>query len=817
MGPWKDSILKDRRLFHPTANSSPVRCPPMIRFFLCCFTLAWLPIQVAAESADVPVREFLKSNCQDCHEGETAEAGLDLAKLGGNLSDPNQLAKWIRIYDRVKTGEMPPADALELSDQDRAKFVSTTENWMEQHQLREWQEFGRVRGRRLTNLQLERTLHDLLGIDIPLASLLPEETKTNGFTTVADGQSLSHFQLEQHLSVVDKALDEAIRRASSSPDEDHWTLSASQLARQRTRSRNREPELIDDTAVVWSSRLIFYGRLPSTTARESGWYRFTATASALNSPKDHGVWCTVRTGRCVSSAPLLGWVGAFEATSEPKSFTYEAWIPKGEMLEIRPGDGTLRMARFQGGQVGTGEGGPQNVPGVALHGMTMERFHKGPSNAEIRARLFCDVKVKTKDGKPELVGDDPKEAAAFLMQQFAGRAFRRPVSSDDVAPYIAMVEDSLDGGMSLLDALRGGYRALLCSPRFMYFHENPGRLDDYALASRLSYFLWNTMPDEELLRLADAGRLHDPKVLRAQAERLLKDECGKDFVKDFSAEWLDLSLIDFTEPDRRLHPDFDIVVQQSMLEETHVYLQNMLEKNLGVGHLIDSDFTFLNSRLSRYYEIGRVDSTELQRVSLEPDDHRGGLLTQGAILKVTANGTTTSPVIRGVWISDRLLGQHVPPPPAGVPAIEPDIRGASTIREMLAKHRSDASCASCHTKVDPAGFALENFDPAGQWRENYPAFDRGKRTRGPKIDASYELSDGRKFDDLEEFQELLLAHPETLANNLAEKLLTYGTGAPVTFADRKSVAEIAQKSKASGYGFRSIVLALIEHPVFLSK
>ncbi len=513
----------------------------------------------------------------------------------------------------------------------------------------------------------------------------------------------------------------------------------------------------------------------------------------------------------------MGWVGAFEATDKPQSFTYEAWIPKGEMIEIRPGDGTLKMARFQGGQVATGEGGPQNVPGVALHGMTMQRIHKGPGNAEIRARLFCDMKVKTNNGKPELVSENPKEAAAFLLQQFANRAFRRPVSAEDVAPYIGMVQDSLEQGTSLLDALRGGYRALLCSPRFMYFHENPGKLDDYAIASRLSYFLWNTMPDEELLRLADAGRLSDQKVLRAQAERLLNDQRGQTFVKDFSAQWLDLSLIDFTEPDRRLHPDFDIVVQQSMLDETHAYLQNMLDENLSVGHLMDSNYTFLNSRLARFYEIDGVDTTELQKVSLEPEDHRGGLLTHGAILKVTANGTTTSPVIRGVWVAERLLGQHIPPPPASVPAIEPDIRGANSIRELLAKHRSDASCASCHTKIDPAGFALENFDPAGGWRENYPAIDRGQRTRGQKIDASYELADGRKFEDLDEFQDLILSQPETLAKNVAEKLLTYGSGAPVTFADRKAVDEIAQKSVKSNYGFRSIVLALIEHPLFLSK
>lgn len=776
-----------------------------------------IPCVQAAAPTDVHVQKFITANCQDCHTGESAEAGFQVDSLGADLSNPEALLRWIRVYDRVKSGEMPPADSSFLKPADREKFLTSAKSWIENYQRQEWEALGRVRGRRLTNLQLERTLHDLLGIDIPLANRMPDESKTNGFTTVADGQSLSHFQLEQHLKVIDIALDEAFRRATSEPDERAWELSAQQLARRRARSRTREPELIDGTAVTWASRLIFYGRLPSTTAKESGWYRFTVKASALKSPENHGVWCTVRTGRCVSSAPLLGWVGAFEATEKPQSFTFEAWIPQGEMLEIRPGDGTLKMARFKGGQVGTGEGGPQNVPGVALHSIKMQRIHHGPSNAEIRSMLFGELTFKNNKGKPELVSDSPKEAAVGLIQQFARRAFRRPVEPADVVPYTEMVHDALDQGRPLHEALRGGYRALLCSPRFLYFHESPGALDDYALASRLSYFLWNTMPDAELQQLAADGRLREKAVLRTQVNRMLADERGENFLKDFAAQWLDLDQIDFTEPDRKLHPKFDIVVQQSMLEETHAFLQTLLDEDLSVANLIDSDFTFLNSRLARFYEIWRVKDSELQRVKLQPEDHRGGLLAQGAILKVTANGTTTSPVIRGVWISERLLGEHVPPPPQNVPAVEPDIRGATTIREMLAKHRSQASCAACHAKFDPAGFALENFDPAGQWRENYSVVQRGRRAKGQKIDASYEMADGRRFEDFDEFQKLVLAERETVAKCVAEKLLTYGTGAPVTFADRQAVTDIAKQAAQKNYGFRSLLLALIEHPIFLSK
>ncbi len=342
-------------------------------------------------------------------------------------------------------------------------------------------------------------------------------------------------------------------------------------------------------------------------------------------------------------------------------------------------------------------------------------------------------------------------------------------------------------------------------------------LDDHAVACRVSYLLWNSMPDDELSELADAGRLHDAEVLRAQVDRMLADRRGVNFVKDLAAEWLDLSLIDFTEPDRRMFPDFDIIVQQSMLDETHAFLESLLLDDLCVSHLIDADFTFLNSRLARYYGIPGVAGDELRAVEILPEHHRGGLLTQGAVLKVTANGTTTSPVIRGVWIAERLLGQRVPPPPSSVPAIEPDIRGTTTIREMLAKHRSDSSCASCHTKFDPPGFALENYDPAGQWREFYRQPGQRSKSRGLPVDASYALADGREFADVDGFQQLMLEDHSALARNIAEKLLTYGTGAAISFADRPAVDAIVASTAASDYGMRSLLHATIASPVFLSK
>jgi hypothetical protein len=712
---------------------------------------------------------------------------------------------------------MPPPDAETPDPQETATFLTAVGDWLRSHQAARHAEVGRVQARRLTRREIERSLHDLLGIDIPLANQLPEEAGSNTFSTVADGQTMSHFQMERHLGVVDAALDEAFRRALSPNDQHKEDFSARAVARRDQRRRTREPEMLDGKAVVWSSGLIYYGRIPATTAPEDGWYRFSVTVSALKPPTSGGVWSTVNSGLCVSSAPLLSYITAFEATDEPKTIEFEAWLPRRHMLEIRPGDATLKKARFEGGQVGAGEGEPQDVPGIAIDRITMERIHRDGDNSRAGRLLFGDLTV-TPDKKGESFHVDtgsPHDDAARLIEAFARRAFRRPVAKEHAAPYVALARAALDDGDDLPTALRLAYRAVLCSPRFLYLSESPGNLDDHAIAARLGFFLTGSIPDERLTELADAGRLHDPATIHAEVDRLLAGEGGRRFIEDFAAEWLDLDQINFTEPDRKLYPRFDAIVQNSMLDETHTFLTTMLEENLGVARLFDADFTFFNSRLARFYEIGGVEGDELRRVALRPEDHRGGVLTQGAVLKVTANGSNTSPVVRGVWVSERLLGTPIPPPPDNVPAIEPDIRGATSIRDQLAKHRAEESCAVCHRKIDPPGFALENFDPAGQWRERY--LSGGRRNSGPEIDAGYVLPDGREFKDGDEFRALVAAEPRKLAGNVAEKLLVYGTGAPISFADREAVDRIVESAAEDGYGLRSILHAVATSPVFLSK
>lgn len=782
--------------------------------------LSTFTLPAAEPSSPNAVRSFLENNCYDCHQGESAEAALDLEKLSFDLGDSGNLQRWVRVYDRVHEGEMPPADYGEADPKERRAFLSATHHGLTNFQTGIHTKYGRVRGRRLTRKQIERSLQDLLAIDIPLLDYLPEEQKTEGFTTVASGQGMSHFQLAAHLETVDIALDEAFRRALSPEDEYQRDFDAKGVARTNPKRRCREPEMRNGKAVIWSSGMIYYGRMPATTAKTDGWFEFEVTVSGLKLPKTGGVWSTVRSGPCVSSAPLLSNVTTFEAMEKPQVVKFTTWLPKGHMLEIRPGDTTLKKGRFAGGQVGVGEGEPQDLPGIAFDRVTMKQVHLNGGDDQVREYLLGDLKVEPQKDKRKpwkVISKNPKTDAERLLTRFASRAFRRPVTSDEMQPYLEEVNAAIDDKADFVDAIRLGYRALLCSPRFIYFAEEPGSLDDYEVATRLSYLLTGSTPDDQLMQLASDGKMRDPETLKQQTRRLLSGSGGERFLHDWAAEWLDLDQIDFTQPDAKLYRDFDPIVEQAMLQETETYLGEMLEENLSVSRLIDSDFTYLNSRLARYYGIDGITGGELRRIKLKPQDRRGGLITQGAIMKVTANGSNTSPVIRGVWVSERLLGVEVPPPPSNVPAVEPDIRGAKTIREQLAKHRSQGQCASCHTKVDPAGFALENYDPTGKWRDHYPKLQGRNVKKGPEIDASYELPSGMEFKNIDGFQKIVTSHPHRLAANVAEHLLVYGTGAKIEYVDRPQVELIANKAAAEDFGFRTIIEHVVSSDLFLSK
>ena len=796
--------------------------------------------------ADPAVESFTKSQCVDCHDADMRKGGFDLTALPFDLGKPEVANRWVQVFDRVSSGEMPPkteerppADALR-------RFLHALHGSLHQADAARIAREGRVRARRLTRFEYERTLHDLLGIDVPLSSLLPEEGRADGFDTVSNTQDVSQHLLEKYLRAIDVALDAAFARAFEPPVPYRVELGWPEFQQLRPGQREPGPRPAEQDVVAWSVRTAFHGRIPMTKVPESGWYRVSVRAAAVNPPAAGEVWCSVRSGVCFAVAPTLFWVGSFAASTEVREHTFEAWIDQGHMLEIRPHESALRRGAF-GTSVPTAEAERTGIPGLAIKGVTLERIRHGTAPEALRERLFPGVNVApsdataapagvtvAEDGRksrrklassprggtlPATVSADLRGDAARWVRAFAARAFRQPLRESDAAPYVALAHAELAAGATLLEAVRGGFRAVLSSPRFLYLEEAPGPLSAHALAARLSYFLWSTTPDDELGALANSGQLQNPATLRAQVDRLLQDPRANAFVEHFTDQWLNLAEIDFTVPDAKLYPEFDEVLKHAMLDETRGFFGELLSRDLSVTNLVDSSFTLLNSRLARHYRIAWPGGQGLQRVALRPTDHRGGLITQGSVLKVTANGTSTSPVIRGVWMLERIMGVEVPPVPADVPALEPDIRGAKSIREQLDKHRNVAACATCHVKIDPPGFALESYDVTGAWREHYRVVKDGGKSfeAGPAVDPSYVLADGRKFADIGEFKQLVLTDRDALARNLAAKLVTYGTGAEISFADRAALDEIVAATKKGDHGVRSLLQAVVQSSLFRHK
>ena len=377
---------------------------------------------------------------------------------------------------------------------------------------------------------------------------------------------------------------------------------------------------------------------------------------------------------------------------------------------------------------------------------------------------------------------------------------------------------------SFEQAIRAGFAAVMVSPEFLFLREAPGKLDDFALASRLSYFFWCSMPDDELLALAEQKKLSEPDTLRRQVERMLKDDKASAFTENFVGQWLGLRDIDFTEPSHRLYPEYDHMLKVSMIRETELFFAEILKNDLSLTNFVSSDFTMLNGRLAKHYGIPGVEGWEFRKVPLPPGSHRGGVLTMASVLKVTANGTSTSPVTRGAWVLDRLLGTPPPRPPDGVPAVEPDIRGPTIASSCQAP--LGALCAGCHNKIDPPGFALESFDVIGGWRENYratggqPVTIDGQRmqySKGKKVDPSDVMPSGEKFQDIDELKQILLKDKEQIARGLTVKLLTYATGAPPAPGNEREIEAIVAFIKTKNYGFRTLIHEIVQSKSFQYK
>jgi hypothetical protein len=412
--------------------------------------------------------------------------------------------------------------------------------------------------------------------------------------------------------------------------------------------------------------------------------------------------------------------------------------------------------------------------------------------------------------------------ARLILARFAARAFRHPAPIAEVDRLVKLFEHSQKLGDNFESSIKTALLGVLCSKSFLYLEEgNPestaARLTDWEIASRLSYFLWSTMPDQQLLDLARAGKLHDPKTRGAEVVRMLADPKSKAFAQSFPYQWLQLRRVGMFPPDKLLYPDYDEALEKSMIEETVGFFGQILSHNESVREFLDSNWTMLNERLASHYGIEGIKGENMRRVPLTPDEHRGGLLTQGAILSLTSDGTRHRPVHRGVWILESILGRPPGFPPANVPPLNTPPKDApkTTLRQKLEQHRADATCAACHRKIDPLGLAFDNYDAIGRWRTVETLTDGAGAD--PKLDPSGELPDGRKFADSAGLKRLLLDDADQFAATLTEKLANYALRRGMTFTDREELKRIAIEAKSNDYKLASLIQSLVESDLFQKR
>ncbi|HCN77318.1 MAG TPA: hypothetical protein DIT13_09020, partial [Verrucomicrobiales bacterium] len=767
----------------------------------------------AVQAAGQMPRAFFSHHCEKCHSGEKPKGKFDITKLGTDFSDASNREHWQRVLEQIQSGDMPPEDKPRPPEQDANTAMKWIRGQVDAIELTRRAKEGRVVLRRLNRAEYANTMRDLLGVEVDLADLLPPDTSTNGFDNNAELLHTSSHLLRNYLDAADRVLDEAI---ASKPKP--WILNKRfDIKDERTVKPNGSVyrHVPDGVAIfaAWESANI---RVTMWNFRSHvrGRYRFRISAYAIqNEGKPVTYRVTAGTLKEVTEERLVGYFSVPQDKPTVIEFT-EQLEPENRIRILAEG---LPATPPQVQQVGAEnyKGPGLVVQWVDIEGPLLESWPPPSHRA-----LFGDLKQELVERERyEVVSAQPEADAERLLTDFARRAFRRPVSSREIQPFLARVRSALENGRSFEQAMRLGFKGILVSPDFLFLRERGPRLNDFELASRLSYFLWSSMPDEELLKLAAANQLHEPEVLRGQLDRLLRDPKSRSFTENFTGQWLKLRAIDDTLPDRTLYPEYDDILKTAMLKETKLFFDEVLSQDLPLTNFVHSDFTFLNERLAKHYRIPGVEGMDMRKVTLPAGSHRGGLLTMGSILKVTANGTTTSPIIRGSWVLERILGTPPPKPPPDVEAIEPDIRGATTIREQLAKHRNVESCASCHKKIDPPGFALESFDVLGGWRDRYRgiADDRpalkglGKNGQpfafhyGLPVDASGELPDGRPFREIREFKQLLRESEADLARNLVRQLLVFATGAPTHFSDRSAVERIVAGARERGYGVRALV------------
>lgn len=778
----------------------------------------------ASADFDKQVKPFLEEHCTRCHGEKKHKGEFRLDTLSHDFVLGTPAMHWSDVMDRISSGEMPPEDEPRPNTEQAAKIVEWLATRLKEGEATRMAQRERVTFHKLTREEYANTIDDLLGVhyDATDPTGLPEDPNWQGFERIGSVLSLSPAHVEKYFAAAESALGEALPASPGKLLSQHWD--PIDMRGGPNRALLKEQGLLEKVRLdVWPGST-FQGQpgaVRNIVIPSSGDYKVRIKLSGLkpeNGRAPHVVIYAADLDRMILEQDVV--------TKEDQPITLETRV------HLPAGNHPIRM---------TNEApGPSNLPRAGRNGshpffsikQGREPWQTKLTDEEDKPILpflivdWVEWEGPIVDGGSTLAQREyaPKEngdlaSARAALKPFIERAFRRPANDVELDDFAKLVESEMKSGEKYDAALKTAMLAVLCAKDFFYIVEgseaqNNPRINDWELATRLSYFLWSTMPDAALFEAASKGTLHQPEVLRAQVKRMLADERITRFTNGFTRQWLQLRRVGMFLPDKKLYPTYDDYLQKSMIGETTAYFHEVLAKNLSLREFLDSNWTMLNARLAEHYAIPNVTEDKFQRIALRPEDHRGGLLTQAAILSLTSDGSRHRPVHRGKWILESIIGKPPPPPPANVKPIEttPATQPKATLRMKLEAHKSDATCAACHRRIDPLGLAFDNYDAIGRWRTEEVVRDGSGDN--PKVDASGSLPDGRKFAGPDDLKKILLTDLDKFNAAFVEKLATYALRRSMSIDDRAALQNLAKQSKAADYHLPAIIESLVLSELF---
>lgn len=787
-----------------------------IRFISLFFTAFVVTSAFAADepaSFDQAVQPFLQKYCSRCHDAQKHEGEFRLDTLARDFTEQTVAQRWSEVVFRMNSGEMPPKKEPQPKADELGRVVDWLATRLRQGEAARMAKRGPVAHYRLSREEYGHTVYDLLGVyyDASFPGALIDDPRWHGFERVGTLLTLSPSHVERYFRAAETVL------ARAFPDQPP----KSQITRREANAG--QEKVLQEQGLTGPVRWLFWpGHSQHLfNASTPGLYRIKAKLSGVPSFKGRlphlAIWHQGLkksiVGRDVRAAE-----------DQPTVIEIEAFLPEGGFNVMNESPGMLAdghtLSNTQYTFVNTQVTKQRRPTGYKL--FTEEGESIFPllmvDWVEVEGPIISDADARKREG---LVPTKPNDIAETrdCLQRFASRAWRRPVADSEIAPYVKIVEAELAAKENFAAAYRSAMVAVLTSKNFYFIEEGSpqqrrDRINDWELASRLSYLLWSSLPDEELFAAARDGTLHEPGVLKKQLERALQDQKIGRFTESFPRQWLQLHRVGAFPPDASLYPDYDKWLERSMVLETTSYFETMFRENRSLREFLSSDWTMLNSRLAMHYgldlqrngpQAGASNNGGFEKYALRADDHRGGLLTQASILSLTSDGTRHRPVHRGVWVSEAIFGRTPPPPPPNVEPLEPtpSNKPKATIRMQLEAHATHAICASCHQKIDMLGFAFDNFDAIGQWRNTERV--AGGQGDNPAVNATGILPDGRAFKGPDDFKQLLAQDVDRFAEAFVEQLATYALRRVMTIDDVPHIKAIAHASKPDGYKLRSVV------------